>query len=435
MMPRTLYGRMLAISALATLLALAVAGAVIAGVLGRFVTEGLDRRLDAEVLLLASVVDDNGRVDRARLQERAAALEAGPDWRWRISGPDGVIGSQDFPALGAGPPLPPGPAPAPGPRPREGAREDGVPVHARELTITTRRGPVTLTAAAPREVIQRPIRGALAPLLIALAVLAALLTTALLVQLRVGLRPLRRLAADVADIRAGRMSRVDEEQPAELRPLAIELNAVAADNAAALATARASAANLAHALKTPVATLAIDLRDQPRHAALVARIDRTIRHHLARARAAAIDRRTATPLRPAVADLVIAVRRIAGERAPAVSIDVADDVLVAVDAQDLDELLGNLLDNAVRHAKSQVTITANRGGRLVAIEVADDGPGIPAAERAHVAQPGTRLDERGDGHGFGLAIVAELVGLYGGTITLDEAPAGGLAVRLALPAA
>jgi signal transduction histidine kinase len=439
MMPRTLYGRMLAVSAVATLLALAIAGAVIASVLGRFVTEGLDRRLDAEVLLLASVVDGDGHVDRDRLRARAAALQAGPDWRWRIAGPDGVIGSQDFPALGDGPPGPPGPLPGPGagpgPHPREGALEDGVAVHARELTIDTRRGPVTLTAAAPRDVVQRPIRGALAPLLIALAVLAALLTAALLVQLRIGLRPLRRLADEVAAIRTGRATRVDEDQPAELRPLAVELNALAADNAAALATARASAANLAHALKTPVATLAVDLRDQPRQAAQVARIDRTIRHHLARARAAAINRRTATPLRPAVTDLVTAVRRIAGEHAPAVAIDIADDLAVAVDPQDVDELFGNLLDNAVRHATSQVMVAARREDRMVAITVGDDGPGIPPAERARVAQPGTRLDERGDGHGFGLAIVAELAALYGGTMALDEAPGGGLAVRLLLPAA
>ena len=429
--PRTLYGRMLLVSATATLIALALAGAVIGGVLGRFVTEGLDRRLDAELLVLASAVDTSGRVDRAVLRDRAAALEAGPDWRWRIVAPGGTIGSADFPPLSNAPPPPPGPAAARGPRPREG----GADVHARELTLATRAGPVVLTAAAPREVVRRPLRGAVVPLLASVAVLAALLTGALLVQLRVGLRPLRRLAEEVAAIRDGRAVRVDEAQPAELRPLAVELNALAADNAAALATARASAANLAHALKTPVATLAVDLRDQPRHAAQVARIDRTIRHHLARGRAAAIDRRAATPLLPAALDVVAAVRRLAGDTAPTVTVAVPDDLAVAIDAQDLDELLGNLLDNAVRHARAAVSVDAVRDGRRVRLTIADDGPGIPAAARAEVATPGLRLDERGDGHGFGLAIVAELAALYGGAMTLDAAPAGGLAVRLDLPAA
>ncbi|MGJ3629544.1 sensor histidine kinase [Sphingomonas sp. MMS24-JH45] len=261
-----------------------------------------------------------------------------------------------------------------------------------------------------------------------------MLTAALLVQLRVGLRPLRALQAEVAAIRAGRQTQVVEDQPAELRPLAEELNALAADNAAALAAARGSAANLAHALKTPVATLAIDLADRPREAALVARIDRTIRHHLARARADAIDRRSTTALAPAVADIVAVVRRLGGDAAPAIATDVAD-VAVAVEAQDLDELLGNLLDNASRHATAQVEVTAAREGRMVRLAVMDDGPGIPAADRARVARPGLRLDERGDGHGFGLSIVAELTSLYGGTMALDERPGGGLVPDSTLPVA
>lgn len=429
--PRTLYGRMLLVSASATLVALVVAGLVIGAVLGRFVTEGLDRRLDAQVLLLSSTIDAEGRVDRALLGERLAALDGGPGWRWRIAGPDGSLGSGEI-AAPAGPPQPPPPPPPGGPaglRPLEGAQ-----VHARTLTLQTRRGPVTLTAAAPRAMIRTPIRGALAPLLGALAALAALLTAALLVQLRVGLRPLRALQEEVAAIRAGREARVSEDQPAELRPLAEELNALATDNAAALAAARGSAANLAHALKTPVATLAIELGDRPREAALVARIDRTIRHHLARARADAIDRRSATALAPAVADIAAVVRRLGGDAAPQIATDIAD-VAMAVEAQDLDELLGNLLDNAARHANACVWIGAVRDGRMVRIEVADDGPGIPDAERARVGQPGLRLDERGDGHGFGLSIVAELVSLYGGAMVLDAHTGGGLVVRVSLPAA
>ncbi len=434
---------MLVLSVVATLVALAIAGVSIAGLLERLVVDGLDRRLDSEVTMLSGAVDDYGRVDRAKLQARAGLTESGPGWRWQIAGPDGTVGSNDFPVLtDIGPPLPP---PGPGPVPPrhaptgrlsslEGASEDGVAVHARRITFGTRRGPVTITAAAPRDVVRRPVRAAMMPLLGALLILGLLLSVAMLVQLRIGLRPLRVLRDQVAAIRAGTRAKVDEGLPSELQPLATELNALTIENAAALASARASAVNLAHALKTPVATLAIDLRDQPQAAAQVARIDATIRHHLARARTEATDRRSSTALGAAVEGVAAVIRRLYDRT---LAIDVADDVRVAVDPHDLDELIGNLLDNAARHARSRVMVAAAviaDDARRVEVTIIDDGPGIPAEARAQVARPGMRLDERGDGHGFGLTIVSDLVALYGGALTLDDAPGGGLRVRLVLPA-
>ncbi|MBN8848514.1 MAG: sensor histidine kinase [Sphingomonas sp.] len=428
---------MLALSAVATVVALVLAGWALTGVLERFVMQGLDRRLDAEVALLASAVDADGRIDRTRLEQRLGAFDNGPGWRWRIAAPGQTVGSADFPVLDDGPPAPP---PPPGGanrlHPLDGGSEDGVRVHARQLTIATRRGPVVLTAAAPRDVVRQPIREAIAPLLGALAVLAALLGLATLLQLRLGLRPLRLMRDQVAAIRSGARSRIDEDQPTELQPLAMELNALARDNAAALAAARQSAANLAHALKTPVATLALDVRDEPARAAQVARIDATIRHHLARARVEAVNRRTSTPLAPAVADLAVAVGRIHGTKGLSIETDVAGDIAVQVDPRDLDELIGNLLDNAARHAQRRVIVTARRDTaevRQVRLEIADDGPGIPPDEWSRVTLPGTRLDERSDGHGFGLSIAAELAGLYGGSLNFDVSPMGGLLVRMRLP--
>lgn len=424
---------MLLLSAIAILAALGIAGWAIGGVLERVVTEGIDRRLDAEIALLASVVDRDGTVDRAALAQRAGALEAGRGWRWRIETPAGAIGSADVP-LGREGPHPPGPGreDARGPEVIDGRDVRGHGVHARRLVM----GRVTLFAAAPRAVIARPLRDALVPLLAALAILAALLAAATWVQLRLGLRPLDRMRAQVAAIRAGTASRIDEEQPVELRGLAAELNALAADREAALATARQSAANLAHALKTPVATLALALRDDPAKAAQVDRIDATIRHHLSRARAGTVDVRASTPLAPAVADLVQAIGRLHAARGLAIVTDDVADVTAAMDAQDLDELLGNLLDNAARHAATGVRVSVQplADARWFDLVVADDGPGIPAAERERVTQPGVRLDERGEGHGFGLAIVRELAELHGGRLTLAERPGGGLAARVTLPA-
>ncbi len=442
---------MLLLSAVAILAALGIAGWAIAGVLERVVTEGIDRRLDAEIALMASVVDGDGRVDRAALAQRQGALDAGRDWLWRIEAPGGAIGSTDRfvprpdaarpgPRLPGPPgPPPPGAAPLPdaGPQGVDGTDASGARLHARRLVLTTRGGPVTLFAAAPRGVIARPLREALVPLLAALAILAGLLATATLVQLRLGLKPLARLRAQLAAIRAGEAERVDEDQPVELQGLAAELNALAADRAQALATARQSAANLAHALKTPVATLALRLRADAEGAAQVERIDATIRHHLARARAGVVDTRASTAVRPAVDDLVQAIGRLHRIRGLAITADVRGDPVAAIEPQDFDELLGNLLDNAAQHARSIVQASASldpADARRLVLTVADDGPGIPEEERSRVTQAGVRLDERGEGHGFGLAIVRELASLHGGALTLDAREGGGLVARVTLPA-
>lgn len=450
-MPRSLQGRMLLLSAVAILAALGIAGWAIAGVLERVVTEGIDRRLDAEIALMASVVDGDGRVDRAALAQRQGAMDAGRDWLWRIEAPGGAIGSADrfVPRPDAarpgphlpGPPGPPPPGAAPlpdaGPQGVDGTDASGARLHARRLVLTTRGGPVTLFAAAPRGVIARPLREALVPLLAALAILAGLLATATLVQLRLGLKPLARLRAQLAAIRAGEAERVDEDQPVELQGLAAELNALAADRAQALATARQSAANLAHALKTPVATLALRLRADAEGAAQVERIDATIRHHLARARAGVVDTRASTAVRPAVDDLVQAIGRLHGDRGLAITADVRGDPVAAIEPQDFDELLGNLLDNAAQHARSMVQASASLDpgdARRLVLTVADDGPGIPEEERSRATQAGVRLDERGEGHGFGLAIVRELASLHGGALTLDAREGGGLVAQVTLPA-
>ncbi|WP_343526467.1 sensor histidine kinase [Sphingomonas sp.] len=456
---------MILISGVAILVALLLAGWGLASALGGIVMHGLDQRLDSEIAVLASTVDSRGAVDRQRIAERRGVLEPEPGWRWRIAGPDGVIGSGDFPPLlaphppgpeGGPPPAPPPPAPPPPappppapspalpspgsgpvdqPHPADGRTEQGVRVHARQITIPSSRGMVTITAAAPRAVVARPIRAALVPLLAMLAGLGGLLATASLIQLRLGLRPLRRLREEVAAIRAGARNRVDEDQPAELRPLAAELNALTADSERALAAARASAANLAHALKTPVATLALDLAGDPPRAEQVARIDATIRHHLARARVQLGASRSSTALRPAMDDLAHAIGRIHADRAVVITTDIPADVSVAMDAHDLDEVAGNLVDNAARHARSRVTIAAAAEGRQVRLSVTDDGPGIPEADRIRATQAGARLDERGDGHGFGLAIARELAELHGGELILHEAPGGGLAACVVLPRA
>ncbi|VVT07883.1 Histidine kinase [Sphingomonas sp. EC-HK361] len=438
LIPRSIHGRLLALSFVATLLALALAGAAIAGVMERFVMQGLDQRLDAQLALLATVIDGDGHIDKSRIGRVRGLIEDGPDWEWRIAGPDGVMGTGDLPALVQ----PPGPPPGPGPRavderPHPGDVRDarGKPLHTRQAIIQTTRGAVTLTAGAPAEIIARPVRAAVVPLLTILAVLGLALGVAAVVQLRLGLRPLRRLRGEVAAVRTGQMDAVSAEQPTELVPLIDELNALIRDNAASLATARASAANLAHALKTPVATLALELRDDPSRAAQVDRIYRTIRHHLARARAGSLNTRSATALLPVVDDLVATIARIHVNRSVDIVCTIPDDLAAAIDPADLSELAGNLIDNAARHARKRVEISAATSGRQIRLAIADDGAGMSAPDRTRALQPGVRLDERGDGDGFGLSIAQEIADLHGGSLALGTSDLGGLLVTVALPAA
>ncbi|MFA6123857.1 sensor histidine kinase [Sphingomonas sp.] len=447
LLPRSLYGRLLVTALLATLAALAFAALSIGAVLDRFVMHGLDQRLDAQIAVLAQAVRPDGSVDRARLVLAAPYDDPQGGWGWRIDTRGQTIASPTPPDLDAMHP-PPGPRfdPPPFARHRDDHaraldwRDRDGPRHARSLTLSTPGGPVRITASAPRAIVDRPLRAAMVPLLASLLLLGGALTLATLVQLRIGLRPLARMRESLAAIRSGAATALPDTQPTELAPLAREINALLAENAAALANARGHVANLAHGLKTPLATLALALPPHDPDGALraqVARIDRAVRHHLGRARAATPGgaMRVATPLAPVLADLADALARIHADRPVSAALAIDPALNVAVDRQDLDELLGNLLDNGWRWAASRIAVTAARtvDGRFVRLNVEDDGAGIPPDARAAALTAGQRLDERGDGHGFGLSIASELATLYGGTLTLESASLGGLAAIVTLP--
>ena len=301
---------------------------------------------------------------------------------------------------------------------------------------------MTVTAAGPRRISEQPLREVMGPLLLSLAVLGCALAAATLVQLRFGLQPLRTLRRDLASVREGRARHVPEDQPSEIAPLAVELNALIDQNEEGLAHARRHVANLAHGLKTPLAALSVRLAEPGRDAdgslgKMVSHIDRRLRHHLGRARAAAPggNQRLRTDLAPAVSDLMLALGRIHADRSVSADMEIDRELAVSVDPQDLDEMVGNLLDNAWRHARSRIKIQAAREGVAVRIVIGDDGPGLSAEVIGEALVPGRRLDERGDGHGFGLPIAQELAELNGGRLELDaHRGLGGLGVALTLPA-
>jgi signal transduction histidine kinase len=284
-------------------------------------------------------------------------------------------------------------------------------------------------------------------LALALLGLGLLLALAALAQVSVGLAPLRALQRALADLREGRSQRLQGAFPAEVQPLIDDLNGVLERNAEVVERARTQAGNLAHALKTPLAVLeqAAGRTDAAGQAALPALVKdqtgiarRHIDWHLKRSRVAASQRLPGhrTPLAPVVAGLVRVLARVHAERQ--LRLDVADmpaDAAFAGEEQDLQEMLGNLMDNACQWARSRVQVGARRQGDRLELTVEDDGPGIAPGQRQAVLERGVRLDETTPGSGLGLAIVADLAALYGGTLALEDGAQGGLRARLSLPAA
>ena len=284
-----------------------------------------------------------------------------------------------------------------------------------------------------------------------LVVLGTLLVLAALAQVAVGLSPLRALQRALGRVREGHEARLNGSFPAEVQPLIDDFNGVLDRNAEVVARARTQAGNLAHAIKTPLAVLgqaAAQSLQAPqstapdhRLALLVQEQVETARRqvdwHLARSRAAAAHQLPGqrTPVAPVAEGLVRVMQRVYAVRALDIdTTDLPQALAFAGETQDLQDMLGNLLDNACKWARSAVRISATGSpGRLI-LWVEDDGPGIDDQARTAVLTRGLRLDETVPGSGLGLAIVDELAQLYGGRLSLGNAPLGGLRAELSLPA-
>jgi signal transduction histidine kinase len=254
-----------------------------------------------------------------------------------------------------------------------------------------------------------------------------------------GLWPLRRVRRAIAAIRTGAKSRIDERLPREIAPLTEEVNELLAHNERQADEARRHAGNLAHALKTPLTVITnAAAANSPDLPAAVIREARTMRrqvdHHLARARA--VGRRTSAQARTAVWPALESVQRAVDRLYEQVTIDVAGNkkAVARVERQDLDEMLGNLIENAAKYGNGRVFVTVAGDDECVEIEVEDDGTGIPEAERIRIFDRGARLDTGKPGTGLGLAIVRDVAEIYGGSIQLEESEdLGGLLARLRLP--
>jgi signal transduction histidine kinase len=273
-----------------------------------------------------------------------------------------------------------------------------------------------------------------------------LLTT--IFQVRFGLAPLKRISESIADIRSGRAERLEGDFPVEIAPLARETNALIDANREIVERARTHVGNLAHAIKTP---LSVIVNEANAHGAdpfankVMEQADvmrDQVAHHLQRARIAARVTiiGTVTEVAPALEALQRTMEKIHRDRGIVIEVKADPKAKFRGERQDLEEMAGNLVDNACKWASSRVFIdalverTAEPGATpTLRILVDDDGRGLSAAERAKVSRRGQRLDESKPGSGLGLSIVTDLAALYGGSLALGNAPIGGLRAELVLP--
>lgn len=274
------------------------------------------------------------------------------------------------------------------------------------------------------------------------ALLGLGLIIAILIQVRIGLQPLGRVRDGLARIREGKARRLEGRFPAEIAPLVGELNSLIEHSAEVVGRARTHVSNLAHFLKTPLTVLSseADVHPGPLADAVkrqVSTMRRQVDHYLTRARVAgAVDALgNRTPVKPVLDDLSRVLKRIHAERALAISVECPSGLAFRGERQDLEEMAGNLIDNACKWAHGRVAVSARPvSPTSFELSVQDDGEGLSPEERTRVGSRGERLDESVPGTGLGLAIVRDIAKLYGGEVSLERASLGGLEVRLGLPA-
>ena len=309
--------------------------------------------------------------------------------------------------------------------------------------VPHRADPLVFMAAQDRRPVDKSARRFAALTAFALIALGGGLVVAVVLQVRLGLRPLFGLGREILEVRVGRRYRLQGEYPTEIEPLAAQVNALLDHNQEVVERQRTHVGNLAHALKTPLAVITTESAAHPgplaevvvRQAALMRE---QVDHHLRRARAAAraqsIGERT--PVEAAIDEVSRMIERVFADKGVVIDWDAEPTLAFRGERQDLLEIIGNLLENAGKWCRKRVDVVAVRTGPgALSLTVEDDGPGLPAERYEEVIRRGARLDESAPGSGLGLSIVDELARAYGGKLQLGRSDMGGLRVVVELPAA
>ena len=417
----------------------------------------LDAELDSTLVTLARAIepldDNSGRIrdipERLPSDARYETPLSGRYWVIVAVNDDGSIGDDIRPrsVWDGDPPLPPAMAEAaletPGSVIRgnepDGPAGEPIRIAVQSITIANRTNPILLVAATDRTQSNAGADQLRTILIIAMIALAGGTLLAMATGLRFALRPLDRIQSDISAIREGRQAALSGDYPQEVQPLSEELNKLLEHNRSVVSRARTHVGNLAHALKTPLAVLRNEAKGETQLDDVVRRQSESMRanvdHYLRRAQAAA--RAEALGVRTQVFEAADGIARVMNklfERdGKQVTLHVPSDLYVRTERQDLEEILGNLLDNACKWTQSKVQVHAASGDDgMVVIHIDDDGPGLSPDEREQAVKRGIRLDETAPGTGLGLSIVADIASMNGGSLTLAESPAGGLRATVAL---
>lgn len=441
MILRSLRWRLILAGGGAIVLALVLAALGLALLFERHVERVAVADLEARAMAVAALVEPQPDGPPAFRKVASDPLYEQPfsGHYWQIGLGPSVLRSRSLWDFG----FPPAEAP-PDPAPPQGRRVLALtgplerPLLALEWWLEVRSGgeslPLRIIVARDRAELDNARQGFLSDLLPYLGLLGLCLLAASSVQITVGLHPLRQIRAQVAALRSGQRARLGPDMPQEVQPLAAEIDALLDARDDELAKARHRAGDLAHGFKTPLQALMGDARllrdrgeaDIAQSIELVAgSMRRLVDHELARARIRS-DRLVA-----AVADPAVVIGRVVAvlQRTPAGAeldwqVDVAPGLAARIDPADLTEAVGALAENAVQHARRRIAISARRDGAHLAITLRDDGPGAPDAALTRLRQRGARLDEAGDNHGLGLAIVADIAAAAGGELMLRNATPG-----------
>ncbi|WOR13738.1 sensor histidine kinase [Hyphomonas sp. FCG-A18] len=321
----------------------------------------------------------------------------------------------------------------------QGPAEEPVRVALQALIFPDRATPILFMASADISASNEGANRLGTILVVAMLTLAGGTLVAMALALRLALRPLDRVQADITDVRAGRLASLTGDYPSEVQPLTEELNKLLEHNRSVVDRARTHVGNLAHALKTPLAVLRNEATGKEQLDDVVRRqtlhMQTNVEHYLKRAQAAARAEtlNARTPLEPSVERLVRTFSKLFGHEGKTISAQNIPSVHLRIEQQDLEEMLGNLMENACKWAKSRIDVSARSGENgLMEIYIDDDGPGLPLEQREKAIKRGVRLDETAPGTGLGLSIVADIADMNSGRLTLSDSPIGGLRATISL---
>ncbi len=453
--------RLLTYAAMWSIVALLGTGWVLSSLFRSAMERNFDARLQAHLYGLVGIVelDESGSLNQLGQigEARFDLLESG--WYWQVSPPSGSSDSgslssrslldQTFPPIA---------------EPITSTGEDGL-VHyysdgpknqrlrviQQSIQLAGSDALYAFTVGGDSKELEREISTFNNTLAIALSLVCLGVIMTGLLQVRFGLHPLRVFQQSLSSIRSGSKTRLSGTYPEELEPLAEELNALLKSNEEIVERARTHVGNLAHALKTPLSVIINEAETDPgpfagkvSEQAVLMRDQ--VNHYLDRARVAARGRAlgAVTDIAPVVQALHRTLAKIYANKELKVVVSCPDDVRFQGERQDIEEMVGNVLENAFKWAEGSVSVDVSRhvagsgpdtppSGQSVAIVIDDDGPGLPDSQKQEALKRGRRLDETTPGTGLGLSIVAELVSLYSGNVNLSDSPLGGLRVTLILP--